>query len=192
MATVCGTLNPFRIGAEIPTKTRIMAETLTVTDNRTGKQYELPIKDGTIRATDIKQIKSGPTDSGLMTYDPAFLNTAACRSAITYIDGDKGVLEYRAYPIEQLAEHCTYLEVSYLVLFGELPTELASRLDRRDHPPTCSGNVKLMEAFSTPIHGYFHQHRQRPLDSVSRRQAGLRPGIPQTVRADCQGGGIAE
>ena len=100
-----------------------MADTLTITDNRTGKQYDVPIKDGTVRATDLRQIKSGADDAGLMTYDPAFLNTAACRSAITYIDGDKGILRYRGYPIEQLAEHCTYLEVAYLILFGELPTE---------------------------------------------------------------------
>ena len=89
-----------------------MADTLTITDNRTGQKYELPIKEGTIRATDLKQIKSGPQDTGLMTYDPAFLNTAACRSAITYIDGDKGILEYPGYPIEHLAEHCHYLEVA--------------------------------------------------------------------------------
>ena len=81
-----------------------MADTLTITDNRTGKQYELPITDGTIRATDLKQIKTGPEDLGLATYDPAFMNTAACRSRITYIDGDKGILLYRGYPIEQLAE----------------------------------------------------------------------------------------
>src|SRR5258706_8367457 len=100
-----------------------MPETLTITDNRTGKQYEVPIKECAIRTTDLRQIKAGPDDTGLMTYDPAFLNTAACRSAITYIDGDKGILRYRGYPIEQLAEHCTYLEVAYLILFGELPTE---------------------------------------------------------------------
>ena len=81
-----------------------MADTLTITDNRTGKQYEIPIKDGAIRATDLRQIKTGADDPGLMTYDPAFMNTAACRSRITYIDGDKGILEYRGYPIEQLAE----------------------------------------------------------------------------------------
>ncbi len=99
-----------------------MADTITITDNRTGKQYELPIEDGTIKAIDLRQIKSGDDDFGLMTYDPAFTNTASCRSAITYIDGDKGVLEYRGYPIEQLAEHSTFLETAYLILFGELPT----------------------------------------------------------------------
>src|SRR5215204_2985095 len=100
-----------------------MADTLTITDNRTGKQYEVAIKEGAIRAADLKQIKTGQDDTGLITYDPAFMNTAACRSRITYIDGDKGVLEYRGYPIEQLAEHSTYLETAYLILFGELPND---------------------------------------------------------------------
>jgi len=98
-------------------------ETLTVTDNRTGMTYELPIQDGTIRALDLRQIKTGPEDFGMMTYDPAFTNTASCRSAITFIEGDKGILEYRGYPIEELAERSTYLEVAYLLLKGELPTE---------------------------------------------------------------------
>jgi citrate synthase len=100
-----------------------MSESLTIVDNRTGKKYDLPIYDGTIRAMDLRQIKSAPDDFGLMTYDPAFLNTANCRSAITYIDGDKGVLLYRGYPIEQLAENSNYLETAYLILFGNLPTE---------------------------------------------------------------------
>jgi len=94
---------------------------LSITDERTGAQYEIPITDGTIRATDLKQIKTSPDDFGLMTYDPAFLNTASCRSSITYIDGDKGILRYRGYPIEELAENCTFLEVCYLILNGELP-----------------------------------------------------------------------
>jgi citrate synthase len=97
--------------------------TLTVTDNRTGKSYEIPIEDGTVRATDFRQIKVDEDDFGLMTYDPAFMNTASCRSAITYLDGDKGELEYRGYPIEQLAEKSTYLEVAYLLVYGELPTQ---------------------------------------------------------------------
>src|SRR6188472_3652301 len=100
-----------------------MADTLTVTDNRTGKTYEIPIADGTIKATDLKKIKTpDPDDQGILPYDPAFMNTAFCRSAITYIDGDKGVLLYRGYPIEQLAEESDYLETAYLILFGELPT----------------------------------------------------------------------
>jgi citrate synthase len=99
-----------------------MADTLTITDNRTGQQFEVPITDGTIRAMDLRKIKASDDDFGLMTYDPAFQNTASCRSSITFIDGDKGILEYRGYPIEQLAEHSTYLETAYLILFGELPT----------------------------------------------------------------------
>ncbi len=98
-------------------------ETLTVTDNRTGKTYEVPITDGTVKAMDFRQMKTSDEDFGLMTYDPAFTNTASCRSAVTFIDGDKGILEYRGYPIEQLAEHSTYLEVAYLLVHGELPSE---------------------------------------------------------------------
>src|SRR5687767_2208274 len=100
-----------------------MADSLTITDNRTGKQYEIPIQDGTIRAADLRKIKVTSDEFGLMTYDPAFMNTAACRSRITFIDGDKGILLYRGYPIEQLAEHSDFVETSYLLLFGELPTE---------------------------------------------------------------------
>lgn len=98
-------------------------DSVTITDNRTGKQYELPIENGTIRAMDLRQIKSGDDDFGLMTYDPAFMNTASCKSRITFIDGDKGILEYRGYPIDQLAEQSSYLEVAYLLLYGELPNE---------------------------------------------------------------------
>ena len=96
--------------------------TLTVTDNRTGKTYEFPVTDGTIRATELRNIKVSDDDFGLMTYDPAFMNTASCRSAITYLDGDNGVLRYRGYPIEQLAEKSTFLEVAWLLIHGELPT----------------------------------------------------------------------
>ena len=99
------------------------SETLTVTDNRTGKTYELPITDGTVKGMDLRQIKVSEDDFGLMSYDPAYTNTASCRSAITYIDGDAGILEYRGYPIEQLCEQATYLEVAYLLVHGEpLPT----------------------------------------------------------------------
>ena len=101
----------------------VPAETLTVTDNRTGNTFEIPITDGTVKAMDFRQMKVSEDDFGLMTYDPAFTNTASCRSAVTFIDGDKGILEYRGYPIEQLAEHSTYLEVAYLLVHGELPSE---------------------------------------------------------------------
>lgn len=97
-------------------------ESLSITDNRTGKVYEVPIADGTIRAMDLRQIKAKPDDFGLMTYDPGFMNTASCRSSITYIDGDAGILRYRGYPIEQLAEKSNFLEVAYLLWYGELPT----------------------------------------------------------------------
>jgi citrate synthase len=98
-------------------------ETLTITDNRTGKSYTVPIHQGTIRAMELRQIKKDADDFGLMTYDPAFLNTASCESSITFIDGDKGILQYRGYPIEELAQNCSFLEVAYLLLNGELPTE---------------------------------------------------------------------
>src|SRR4051812_4448080 len=109
-------------------------DTLTVTDNRTGQTYEVPITDGTVKAMDFRQMKVDEDDFGLMTYDPAFTNTASCRSAITFIDGDKGILEYRGYPIEQLAERSTYLEVAYLLIHGELPTQ--PQLDEWTHQIT--------------------------------------------------------
>ena len=98
-------------------------DTLTITDNRTGISCTVPVKNGAIRAMDLRQLKTSPDDFGMITYDPAFMNTASCESRITFIDGDKGILQYRGYPIDQLAENCTYLEVAYLVLHGELPTE---------------------------------------------------------------------
>ncbi|GAB4333886.1 MAG: citrate synthase [Dehalococcoidia bacterium] len=97
-------------------------DTLTITDNRTGRQYEVPITNETIRAMDLRQVRVNEDDFGLMSYDPAFTNTASCRSSITFIDGERGVLEYRGYPIEQLAEQSTYLETAYLIIYGELPT----------------------------------------------------------------------
>ena len=107
-----------------------MPDTLTITDNRTGKQYEVPIDHGTypgygafIRAAELKKIKANDEDFGLLAYDPAFMNTASCRSSVTFIDGDKGILRYRGYPIEDLAEKSTYLEVAYLLLFGDLPSQ---------------------------------------------------------------------
>ncbi len=99
-----------------------MANTLTITDNRTGKKYEIPVQEGgVIRAADLRQIKTSGDDFGLMSYDPAFTNTASCRSRITFIDGDKGILQYRGYPIEELAEKSNYLETAYLIVKGELP-----------------------------------------------------------------------
>jgi citrate synthase len=132
-----------------------MADTLTITDNRTGKQYELPIQDGTIRAMDLRQIKVSPDEFGMMTYDPAFMNTAACRSKITYIDGDKGVLLYRGYPIEQLAEHSDFLETAWLILFGELPTAAQYETWKQDitqHTMLHTNISKLMEGFQYDAH----------------------------------------
>jgi citrate synthase len=128
---------------------------LTVTDQRTGKTYELPIADGTIRAMDLRQIKVADDDFGLMAYDPAFLNTAACRSAITYIDGDKGILRYRGYPIEQLAEKASFLEVAYLLFEGELPTR--AQLDKwetevRYHTYVHTNVIKFLEGFRYDAH----------------------------------------
>ncbi|HEY1275034.1 MAG TPA: citrate synthase [Thermoleophilaceae bacterium] len=98
-------------------------DSLTITDNRTGETYEVEVTDGTVRAMDLRQIKVSEADFGLMSYDPAFTNTASCRSAVCFIDGEAGVLEYRGYPIEQLCEKATYLEVAYLLIYGELPTQ---------------------------------------------------------------------
>jgi citrate synthase len=130
-------------------------DSLTVTDNRTGKQYEIPIEDNTIRATELRKIKTHEDDFGLMTYDPAYMATAACRSAITFIDGEKGVLEYRGYPIEQLAENSNYLEVAYLLVHGELPTQ--TQFDNWEHEITIHTfvheNVKeFMQGFRYDAH----------------------------------------
>ena len=132
-----------------------MADTLTITDNRTGKQYEVPINDGTIRALDLRQIKVTDDEFGLMTYDPAYQNTASCKSRITFIDGDKGILRYRGYPIEQLAEHSTYVETSYLLLNGELPTEsqLAVWTQKLHRHALLHENIKkFMEGFRYDAH----------------------------------------
>jgi citrate synthase len=112
-----------------------MPETLTIIDNRTNTRYEVPLHNGTLRTMDLRKIQTGPEDFGLMGYDPAFMNTASCQSAITFIDGEKGILRYRGYGIEHLAEKCTFLEVAYLLLFGELPTaaELAAWVDTITH-----------------------------------------------------------
>src|SRR6266487_179626 len=99
---------------------------LKVTDSRTGRSYDLPITDGTIRAIDLRRIKTSENDFGLMSYDPAFLNTASCRSAVTFIDGDEGILRYRGYPIDELARGASFLDVAYLLLRGELPGKAES------------------------------------------------------------------
>jgi citrate synthase len=131
------------------------ADTLTVVDNRTGREYTLPIVEGTVRATDLRQISAEEGDGGLMSYDPAYLNTSSCRSAITYIDGDAGVLRYRGYPIEQVAEQASFLETAYLLLEGELPT--AAQLERweadvRGHTYVHTNVTKFLEGFRYDAH----------------------------------------
>ncbi len=126
--------------------------TLTITDNRTGKLYEIPIENETIRATDLRQVKVKESDFGMMSYDPAFLNTASCKSSITYIDGDKGILEYRGYPIEQLAENCTFLEVAYLLLNGELPT----KNEYEDWVQSVTQHTMIHENIKKFMDGYHH------------------------------------
>src|SRR4051812_10461488 len=132
-----------------------MTDKLTLTDGRTGKTFDTPIGDGPGRATAIRQAKVDEDDFGLMTYDPAFMNTASVRSAITFIDGDKGILRYRGYPIDQLAERSSYLETAYLLIFGKLPTqeELARWATDITHHTFLHENVKrLMEGFRYDAH----------------------------------------
>ena len=129
--------------------------TLSITDNRTGKVYEIPIEHETIRATDLRQMKVNADDFGIMTYDPAFMATASCKSTITFIDGDKGILRYRGYPIEQLAEKCSYLEVAYLIVHGELPNK--AQLDEwvrniTTHTFVHENIKKLMDGFHYDAH----------------------------------------
>ena len=127
-------------------------DTLTVIDNRTGRTYEIPIVEGAIRSLDLRQIRTSDEDFGLLAYDPAFMNTASCRSAITFLDGDAGVLEYRGYPIETLAERSSYLEVAYLLVHGELPT--AAQLDEWTHLITI--HTFVHENVKEFMHGFRH------------------------------------
>lgn len=130
-------------------------DTFTVTDKRTNQTYSLPLENETIRAMDLRQIKAHPEDFGIMTYDPAFMNTASCRSSITFIDGDRGILRYRGYPIEQLAENCTFLEVAFLLLFGELPDEHQLKDWVREithHTMLHETTKKFMEGFRYSAH----------------------------------------
>ena len=154
------------------------ADNLSVTDGRTGRTYEIPIADGAIRATDLRQIRVDEDDFGLMSYDPAFLNTAAVRSSITFIDGERGILRYRGYPIEQLAEQSTYLETAYLLLFGELPvqSELDGWVDEITHHTFVHENVKgLMEAFRYDAH---------PMGMLISAVAALSTFYPEAANVD--------
>lgn len=146
----------FRTGKQydVPSE-MVIPDNLTVIDSRTDKEYAIPIHNGTINAMDLRQIKSSADDFGLMTYDPAFMNTASCKSAVTFIDGDKGILRYRGYPIEQLAEKSTYLEVAYLLIHGELPTkqqyeEWSYKINH--HTMLHENTKKFMEGFNHDAH----------------------------------------
>jgi len=151
-------------------------DTLSVTDNRTGKSYDIPIQDGTIRAADLRQIKASPDDFGLMSYDPAYMNTASCRSAISYIDGDKGILRYRGYPIEQLAEESTFLETAYLLLHGELPSaaELDAWVFNITHHTIIHENIKKF------IDGFHHD--AHPMGVFVSTVAALSTFYPEAKR----------
>jgi citrate synthase len=154
-ASVPDALTPYEEELTMPSPDSTKRDTLTITDNRTGKVYEVPVEHDTIKALDLRQIKVRDEDFGMMTYDPAYMNTASCKSTITYIDGDKGILEYRGYPIEQLAEKCTYLEVAYLLVFGELPNK--AQLEEWTHNVTTHTYVhenmkKLMDGFHYDAH----------------------------------------
>jgi citrate synthase len=132
-----------------------MPDTLTITDNRTNRSYEIPISDGAVRAMDLRQIKVAEGDFGMLSYDPAFTNTASCRSGVTLIDGERGILRYRGYPIEQLAEQSTYLETAYLLIYGELPTrgELEGWIDNiTRHTMLHENTKKLMDGFHHDAH----------------------------------------
>ena len=164
-------------------------DSLTIVDNRTGKSFEVPIRDGAIRAMDLRQIKTGPDDFGLMSYDPAFTNTAACQSQITMIDGDRGILNYRGYPIEELAEQSTYLETAYLILNGELPTrrEYDDWIYAITHHTILHENIKLfIEGFRYDAHpmgmlvstvaalSTFYREANQIFDPVARRAQQVR------------------
>src|SRR5437763_8985159 len=130
-------------------------ETLTLTDNRTGRRYEVPIRDGAIAATDLQKITSDRPGSGLLSYDPAFLNSASCRSAITFIDGERSILRYRGYPVEELAEHSSFLEVAYLLIHGEMPdpTQRQQWVDAITHHTLLHENIKkLIDGFHHDAH----------------------------------------
>ncbi len=157
-------------------------DSLTVTDNRTGQTYEIPIEDGTIRAMDLRKIKVDDEDFGVMSYDPAFMNTASCRSSITFIDGDQGILEYRGYPIEQLAEHSCYLEVAYLLIHGELPNQ--QQLDEWTHQITM--HTFVHENVKTFIQGFRYDAHPMGmlLASVGRSRRSIRtPTRSRTPRS---------
>jgi citrate synthase len=151
-------------------------DTLSITDNRTGRTYELPIQEGCIKTSDLRQIRVDEHDFGLMGYDPAFLNTANCRSAITFIDGDKGILEYRGYPIEQLAERSSYLEVAYLLMNGELP----SRKQLDDFVYTVTHHTYVHENVKAYMDGF--RYDAHPMAMLASTVAALSAFYPEAKK----------
>ncbi|HEX2359910.1 MAG TPA: citrate synthase [Solirubrobacterales bacterium] len=157
---------------------RVGGDTLSVTDNRTGESYEIEVTDGTIRTMDLRQIKVSDDDFGLMGYDPAFTNTASCRSAITYIDGEAGILQHRGIPIEQLCEHSTYLEVAYLLVFGELPTR--AQLERWVYDVT--HHTFVHEDIKKMNEGY--RHDAHPMGMLLASVGALSTFYPEAKQTD--------
>src|SRR5438445_6864847 len=151
-------------------------DSLSVTDNRTGKQYEIPVQDGAVRAVDFRQIKVGADDVGLLAYDPGYVNTASCKSAVSYIDGAQGILRYRGYPIEQLAEQSTFLETAYLLLHGELPSaaELDTWVLEITHHTFIHENIKKF------IDGF--RHDAHPMGVLMSTVAALSTFYPEAKR----------
>ena len=175
-------------------------DTLRVTDSRTGRSYELPIVDGAIRAIDLRQIKTSDDDFGLLSYDPAFQNTASCRSAITFIDGDKGILRYRGYPIEELASHASFLDVAWLLLRGEMPDKdesagWAHQISHHTYRARERQEVHRRLPPRRPSHGHPGQHAGRAVHVLPRGERGARPGQPGRAggaahRQDADAGGL--
>jgi citrate synthase len=153
-------------------------DTLTITDNRTGKTYEVPIEHDTVKSIDLRQIKVKDDDFGMMTYDPGFTNTASCKSKITYIDGEKGILKYRGYPIEQLAEKSNYLETAYLILFGELPT----KKQYEDWVYNITHHTFVHENLKTFMNGY--QYDAHPMGMLVSTVAALSTLYPESKKID--------
>jgi hypothetical protein len=169
-------MNPVKPETQAATQgaTPSARNTLTVTDNRTGKTYDLPVTHDTIRAIDLRQIKVKPDDFGMMSYDPAFNNTALCQSKITYIDGDKGILRYRGYSIEELAEKSTYLETAYLILYGELP----NRAQHAPHVhPRVGQEIPGRIPLRRPPDGHDDFRHRGAFDVLSRGEEYFQPGI---------------
>ena len=158
--------------------TRLRADSVTIVDNRTGLPYDLPIRDGTIRAADLRQIKVSEDDFGLMAYDPGLTNTASCRSGITRLDGERGVLEHRGYPIEQLAERSTYLEVAYLLVHGELP----SSRQYEDWVEAVTHHTYVHENVKSFISGF--RYDAHPMGILQASVAALSTFYPDSARLD--------